>query len=130
MPRPVVPIALLAGGLSRAWSSGDVVRHDQRRGRRDLQARTHVDAVRFELADLAHQRGRRQHHAVADQAERVFAQDARRDQVQDGLLALDHQRVAGVVAALEAHDGADALGEQIDDLALAFVAPLRAQNDD
>ncbi len=70
------------------------------------------------------------HDAVADQAQRVVAQDAGRDQVQDGLLAADHQRVAGVVAALEAHDGADVGGQQVDDLALAFVAPLGAQHYD
>ncbi len=109
---------------------GDVVRHDQRRGRRDLQARTHVHALLFQLGDFAHQRGGRQHHAVADQAERVIAQDARRDEVQDGLLALDDQRMARVVATLETRDGADTFGEEIDDLALALVAPLRAENDD
>jgi hypothetical protein len=38
--------------------------------------------------------------------------------------------MAGVVAALEAHHGADFLGEQIDDLALAFIAPLGTENDD
>src|SRR5690606_33132368 len=52
-----------------------------------------------------------------------------RDQVQHGLAAVDHQRVAGVVAALEAHDRADVLRQQVDDLALALVAPLGAQND-
>jgi hypothetical protein len=50
--------------------------------------------------------------------------------VQDGLLAPDDQRVAGIVAALETDDGSDFLGEQIDDLALAFIAPLGAENDD
>jgi hypothetical protein len=38
--------------------------------------------------------------------------------------------MAGVVATLETCDGTDALGEKIDDLALALVAPLRAQNND
>jgi hypothetical protein len=38
--------------------------------------------------------------------------------------------VAGIVAALEARDGADLLGQQIDDLALAFIAPLGPENDD
>ena len=71
-----------------------------------------------------------QHHAVADQAQRTFAQDARRDQVQDGLLAIDDQGVAGVVPALEAHDRTDLLGQQVDDLALAFIAPLGTENDD
>ena len=106
-----------------------MVRHDQRGGRGDLQARTHFHAGRFQFVDFLDQRGRRQHHAVADQAQRVGAQDAGRDQVQDGLLAPDDQRVAGIVAALETDDGTDFLGEQIDDLALAFIAPLGAEND-
>ena len=74
------------------------------------------------------QRGRRQHHAVADQAKHAFAQDSRRNQMQHRFLAADDQRVAGVVAALETRDRADPLGQQVDDLALAFVAPLRAKN--
>ena len=45
------------------------------------------------------------------------------------LRAVDHQRVPGVVPALEAHHGGDALGQQIDDLALALVAPLGADDD-
>ena len=49
---------------------------------------------------------------------------AGRDQVEDGLLAVDHQRVAGVVAALEANDDIGVVGKQIDDLALALVTPL------
>jgi hypothetical protein len=36
--------------------------------------------------------------------------------------------VAGVVTALEAHDRADVLRQQVDDLALAFVAPLRTKD--
>ena len=74
--------------------------------------------------------GGRQDDAVTDQAERVIAQDARGDEMQDGLLALDDQRMARVVATLETRDGADTFGEEIDDLALALVAPLRAENDD
>jgi hypothetical protein len=100
------------------------------RGRADLQARANFHAVALEFGDFLLQRRRRQHHAVADQAQRAFAQDARRNQVQDGLLAADDQRVAGVVTALEAHDGADFPGKQIDDLALAFIAPLGTENDD
>ena len=52
------------------------------------------------------------------------------NQRQDGLAAADHQRVAGVVAALEARDRGGALGQQVDDLALAFIAPLGADDDD
>ena len=53
-----------------------------------------------------------------------------RDQRQHGLLAVDDERVAGVVTALEAHHRGDALGQQVDDLALAFVAPLGADDDE
>src|SRR3546814_7181824 len=70
----------------------------------------------LQLADLLDQRRRREHHAVADQAQRVVAQDARGDQVQHGLLAADHQRVAGVVAALEAHHRADRSEEHTSEL--------------
>jgi hypothetical protein len=34
------------------------------------------------------------------------------------------------VAALEPGDGADLFGQQVDDLALAFIAPLGSENDD
>ncbi len=121
---------LATGSALARLVQGDVVRHDQRRGRGDLQARTHFHAGGFQLGDFLLQRGRRNHHAVADQAQRVVTQDARRDQVQDGLLAVDDQGVAGIVAALEAHDGADFLSEQIDDLALAFIAPLGTKHYD
>ncbi len=45
------------------------------------------------------------------------------------LLAVADDRVAGVVAALEADDRVRVLGEQVDDLALALVAPLGADYD-
>ena len=43
-------------------------------------------------------------------------------------LAVADDRVAGVVAALEADDDVGLLGEQVDDLALALVAPLGADD--
>ena len=48
--------------------------------------------------------------------------------MQDRLLAIDDERMPGIVAALEARNHADPLGQQVDDLALAFIAPLRTQN--
>ncbi len=76
------------------------------------------------------QRLERQHDAVADVALHLLAQDARGNERQDGLLAADDQRMAGVVAALEARHGGGALGQEVDNLALAFIAPLRADDDD
>ena len=95
---------LAAGSLLAGLIQGDVVRHDQRRGRADLEARTHFDAAGLEFGDFLLQRAGVQHDAVADQAQRVVAQDAGGNQVQDGLLAVDDEGVAGVVAALEADD--------------------------
>ena len=48
--------------------------------------------------------------------------------MEDELLAVADDRVAGVVAALEAHDHVRLLGEQVDDLALALIAPLGADD--
>ena len=45
-------------------------------------------------------------------------------------LPRDIHRMAGVVPALVAGDDGKMRRQQIDDLALAFVTPLRAENDD
>src|SRR5690606_39666414 len=52
------------------------------------------------------------------------------NQVQNGLFTVDHQGVASVVAPLITHDCSSLLGEQVDDLALALITPLGAQDDD
>src|SRR5690606_5185662 len=79
---------------------------------------------------LAEQRVERHDHAVADQAYDPVAEDSGRYQMQHGLLAADHQRVPGVVAALEPHDGLRSLREHIHDCTLSFVTPLGADHDD
>ena len=56
----------------------------------------------------------------------LLAQDAGGDQVQDIFLALDMDGMAGVVAALGADDDVRLLGQNINDLAFAFIAPLGA----
>jgi hypothetical protein len=76
------------------------------------------------------QLGRRQDHAVADVALDARAHDAAGDQVQRGFHAVDHQGVAGVVAALKAHHALRLLGEPVHQLAFAFVAPLGAHDHD
>ena len=55
-------------------------------------------------------------------------QDARRDQMKDKLLAVHHQGVAGVVAALIPHHHLRLPGQEVDDLPLAFVTPLGAHH--
>ena len=55
-------------------------------------------------------------------------QDARRNQAQHELRAVDVHRVPGVVAALIARHDREARRQQIDDLPFAFIAPLRAEH--
>ena len=50
--------------------------------------------------------------------------------MQDCLLAVDDERMSGVVTALEPHDGRGTIGEEIDDLPLALITPLGANDDD
>ena len=106
-----------------------VVGHDQVRVGADPQA-ADVDPVGPQVVDLLGQHARVDDHAVADHAQLAGVEDAAGDQVELPRLPLAHDRVAGVVAALEADDDLGALGEQVDDLALALIAPLGADDAD
>ena len=55
--------------------------------------------------------------------------DARGDQTQDGLLAVNDEGMPGIMAAVEAHHPGSLFRQPIDDFALAFVAPLSADHD-
>ena len=104
-------------------------RQDQRRVLGDHQGLGRdFHALAAQLLDLGDQRPGVEHHAVADDAELARPHDPRRQQRQlvDG--AVDDQRVPGVVPALEAGDDVGALGEPVDDLALALVPPLGADH--
>src|SRR5205085_12267547 len=63
-----------------------------------------------------------------DDAGRPRVQDPGRDQVQLEDFAAADDRVAGVVAALKAHDEIGLLGEQVGHLSLSFIAPLGADD--
>ena len=106
-----------------------VVGHDQVGVGRDLEP-ADVDAPRPQVVDLLGQHARVDHDAVADHARLAGVEDPARDEVELPRLAVAHDRVPGVVAALEADDHVRALGEQVDDLALPLVAPLGANDDD
>ena len=107
-----------------------VIRQNQVRLVADEQPVADVDPESRQLLDLGEQRLRIDDHAVADDAHDALVQDARRNEVQDELLAADIHRVPRVVAALIASDDREMRGHQIDDLAFAFVTPLRAENHD
>ena len=48
--------------------------------------------------------------------------------MQNRLLAIDHQRVASIEAALKTYDGVYVACQQIDNLTLALITPLDTQN--
>ena len=78
----------------------------------------------LEAVELGQEHARVDHHAVADHRHDVVVEDAARHQLQGEGLPVDDDRVAGVVAALVAHDDLHLFGEQVGELALALVAPL------
>ena len=81
------------------------------------------DALGFQPADLVDQGPRVDDHAVAN--DRGLAlHHAGRQQAQLVGDVPDDQCVTGVMAALEPHHHIGAIGQPIDDLALALVAPL------
>ena len=82
--------------------------------------------------ELAEQRLGRDHDPVGDHRGAVGRQDPARQQVGGELLAVDDDRVAGVVAAARADAEVDRVlgGEQVGRLALALVAPLGSEHDD
>ena len=96
----------------------------------EIRSPLDVDAAPAQALELLDQHRRVDHDAVADHAGPPGIEDPRRDQVELELLAVADDRVAGVVAALEAHDHVRVLGEQVDDLALPLVAPLGTDDDD
>ena len=100
-----------------------VVRHDQVGVAAHHQA-AGVDALGGQAVELVEQHGRVDHHAVADDRRDVVVEDAARDQLEGEGLAVDHDAVAGVVAALVAHDHVHLAGQEVGELALPLVAPL------
>ena len=87
------------------------------------------DPPRLQRVDLVEQRRQVDDDAVADHRHDVVVEHAARDQLQGVTLAADDHGVPGVVPALVADDVAVLLGQQIDDLGLALVSPLRPDDD-
>ena len=82
----------------------------------------------LELADLGEEGHGVEDNAVADDAPGFGAEDAAGDELQDELAAFNDDGVAGVVAAGVAGDDVEVLGKDVDDLALALVAPLGTED--
>ena len=105
-----------------------VVRHDHVRGLADVEMLVGPHALGLQAVYFRDQVRRVDDHAVADYAGRAAVQHPRRDQLEDVLVPALHHRVAGIRSALVADDHVGILGQQVHDLALAFVAPLGADH--
>src|SRR6266568_4095312 len=69
-----------------------------------------------------------EHHSIADDAAAAGAQHATRNQLQNKLLAVDDDSVAGIVSTgIAGYDG-EVLRQYVDDLAFALIAPLGAND--
>src|SRR6056297_1535293 len=84
----------------------------------------------FQALDLHDQRFGRNYDAITDQTAGLSRQDPRRYEVENGLASIDQQRVSRIVSALESNHCIGVVREQIDDFALAFVAPLGPEDYD
>jgi len=98
-----------------------ILRNDETLGR-------HVHTLGLQLLDLGQQRPGVDDHTVADHGELSRTHDAGGQKAQLVGDAVDHERVAGIVAALEAHDHIGPRGQPVHNLAFAFVAPLGADH--
>ena len=85
-------------------------------------------AMATEGADLLDQCVGVDDHALAQHASNAWPQNARRNQVRDVLFPVHDDGVAGVGAATPTRHHMGVFREQVDDLALAFIAPLSANN--
>gem|GEM_PF-3653361 len=102
-----------------------VVGHDDVRVAADLEVLA-GDALGLQHGHLLDEHAGVHHHAVADDRHRVVVHDAGGHEVQRELLIAVDDRVAGVVAALVAHDEIVFACDQVGYLAFAFVSPLGA----
>ena len=110
-------------GFTRAIQRG-VIRQDNRAARADGQATAHLEAISLQCGDFAEQVVDVEDDAVTDVAMHTIAHNTRGHEVQLVLFLANHQRMAGIVAALETHDPAGVVCQPVDDLAFAFITPL------
>ena len=90
----------------------------------------HLHALAAYFFDLIHQVIGIEDDTVADDRKLARPNDSGRKQCELEHLSVDDQSVPSIVATLEAYDHVRSNRQPVDDLALPFVAPLGADNDD
>jgi hypothetical protein len=104
-----------------------VVRHDQVRIAREPEA-TRLDAAGLERVELGEQHVRVHDHAVADDRHDPGVEDPARHELELEHLAVDDERVPGVVAALVADAQRSLFRQVVGEPTLALVTPLGADD--
>ncbi len=94
----------------------------------DAEAIANRHVIGFQLAHFFQQSLGRQDNTVADEAIDVLPQNAGRNQVKRCFLAVNYQGMTGIVPALEADNRCNLVGQQVNNLTLAFITPLGAQH--
>ena len=105
-----------------------VVRQHEMRRRAEHQPAA-VDTPALQHVDLVDQHPRVDHDAIADDRRHVLVQHPAGNELQSECLAVDDDSVPRVVAALIADDVLAFLCDDIDDAALALIAPLHSYDD-
>ena len=103
-----------------------MIRHDHMCLIADMQASLHVHFASPKTIKLTYQTHRINHHTITDDTLLAPAQDSRRNKVQNVFLTPYPYRVPCIATTLTPHHEIGCLGEHINDLAFAFIAPLGA----
>src|SRR5262249_24703133 len=93
-------------------------------------AAANAHATLFEIIELGHEALWIDHHALTKHARDIGAQHAAWHETYDDLLITNDELVTGVWTSSITHDHVRTLGEDVDDLSFALVAPLRAHDHD
>ena len=105
-----------------------MVGQDDLRAVGDEQTPVDIEAGLAHAVDFIQEINGIEHHAVADDAFAVGANDAAGNELQDELVLADDDGVPGVMPAGVARYGTEALAQHVDYLSFALVAPLGAQH--
>src|SRR5512147_2042517 len=84
----------------------------------------HANALRLKILDLFDQHRGINHHAVANHIHCAGIENTRRHDMQLERAALVDDRMAGIIPTAIADHQPRTLGQQIDNMTLALVAPL------
>ncbi|CCX88347.1 putative uncharacterized protein [Parasutterella excrementihominis CAG:233] len=106
-----------------------MVRENQRTLTGDKNTIFGIHSVSLQVVDFLQHCFGANNCTVTDVALDVRMHNTGGDQTKNRFLAVDHECVACIVAAVETDNALYTFGEPVNDLAFAFVAPLSADND-